>query len=201
LRVVLAHVRVVRGAEANRALLALVANVNADEHGLVRDLWAEAHAPEVSAELGVHLADNVEEDTVIFTTNSAIGYELGDDGAVAVDLVLQERVEVLVIRVIWHDNQEDKLGVLDCAARLANLWLHFFVVVVLYRFAKRVQKQFLVVGCLVRHRADVGVVHFDVQAFLDGQVVELVVDVVRIDHVLLQAEDCELFKHFWLMDH
>lgn len=138
MRVVLAHVWVVRGAEANRGLLALVTNVDADEHGLARDLWAKAHAPEVSTGLGVHLADDVEEDTVIFATNSAIGDELRDDGAVAVDLVLQERVEVLVIRMIWHYNQEDKLGVLDSAARFANLWHHFFVVVVLNCLAKRV---------------------------------------------------------------
>jgi len=58
-----------------------------------------------------------------------------------------------------------------------------------------------VVGCLVGHRADVGVFHFYVQALLDGQVEELIVDVVRIDHVFLQAEDCELFKHLGLMDH
>lgn len=41
LRVVLAHVLVVGGAEANRGLLALVAHINTDKHCLVGDFGTE----------------------------------------------------------------------------------------------------------------------------------------------------------------
>jgi len=112
LRVVLAHVLVIGGTEADGALLAFVANVNAHKHGLVRDFWPEGHSPQVATELGVHLSDDVEEDAVIVLGNGTVGHELGDHGRVAVDLILDERVEVLVVRVVWHDNQKDELGLL-----------------------------------------------------------------------------------------
>ncbi len=60
---------------------------------------------------------------------------------------------------------------------------------------------FLVVGSLVRHRADVGVLNLDVQTLLVGQVKELVVDVVCVIHVFLEAEDCEFFEIFRFVDH
>lgn len=104
LSVVLAHVWVVRSAETDGTLLTLVADINADQHGLVRDLLAELHAPEITAELGVHLTDDVEEDTVIVALDGAVGDELRDDRAVAVDFVFQERIEVLVVRVVGHDD-------------------------------------------------------------------------------------------------
>jgi len=59
------------------------------------------------------LADNVEEDSVIILSDRAVGYKLRDDGTVTVDLVLKERVEVLVVCVVRHDDQEDEVGVLD----------------------------------------------------------------------------------------
>lgn len=61
------------------------------------------------------MTDDVQEDTVIVFSDGAIGDELGNDWGVAVDLVLKERVEVLVIGMVRHDNQEDELGVLDGA--------------------------------------------------------------------------------------
>jgi len=111
--VVLAHVGVVRGTEANRRLFTLVADVNAHKHGLLGDLRAEGHTPEVTTEFGIHLADDVEEDSVIILGNRAVGDELRDDWTVTVDLVLEEGVEVLVVRVVRHDNQEDEVRVLD----------------------------------------------------------------------------------------
>ena len=88
LRIVLAHVGVVRCAEADGRLLALVAHIDADEHSLLRNLVAEGHAPEVAAKLGIHLPDDVEEDSVIVFGDSAVGDELRDHGCITVDLVL-----------------------------------------------------------------------------------------------------------------
>lgn len=79
----------------------------------MRNFIAKGHAPEVTSEFRVHLADDIEEDTVIVFLNGAIGDELRDDGTVAVDLVLEVRVKVLVVRVVGHDYQEDEVGVLD----------------------------------------------------------------------------------------
>ena len=45
LSVVLTHVLIIGGDETNDALLALVANIDTNKHGLVGDLRAEAHAP------------------------------------------------------------------------------------------------------------------------------------------------------------
>ena len=86
-----------------------MADINADKHSLLRNLITKGHAPEVTAEFGIHLADDIEEDSVIILGNSAVGHELRDDGAVTVDLVLQERIEVLMVRVVRHDNQEDEV--------------------------------------------------------------------------------------------
>jgi len=109
LRVVLAHVRVVGGTEANRALPALVTHVNTYQHSLVRDFTAEGHAPEVTAELGIHLSNDVQKDTVVVLRDRPVGDELRNDGAVTVDLILQERVEVLMVGVVGHDHQEHEV--------------------------------------------------------------------------------------------
>ena len=107
LSVVLAHVLIVGGAEANDALLALVADVDTDEHGLSRDLSAKVEAPEVTAELGVDLPEDVDVDPVVVLLDGLARDELGDDRAVGVDLVLQCRVEVLLLDRVWHDNEEE----------------------------------------------------------------------------------------------
>lgn len=73
------------------------------------------HAPQVTTKLGVHLADNVEEYAVVVFSDCAVGYELGYDGRVAVDLVLDEGVEVLVVGMVGHNHQKDELRVLDLA--------------------------------------------------------------------------------------
>lgn len=71
---------VVGGAEANGGLLAFVANIDSDQHGLVRDLGAELHAPKIAAKFSVHLADDVQEDPVIVFGDGAVGNELADHG-------------------------------------------------------------------------------------------------------------------------
>lgn len=53
-----------------------MADINADEHGLVRDLRPKLHSPQVTAKLSVHLTDDVEENTVVILGNRAIGDEL-----------------------------------------------------------------------------------------------------------------------------
>jgi len=116
LSVVLAHVRVVGGAETNGGLLAFVANVDSNQHGLVRDLRAELHTPKIATKFSVHLADDVQEDSVIVLSDSAVGNELANHGGIAVDLVLKEGVEVLVVGVVRHNHQEDELSMLDCAS-------------------------------------------------------------------------------------
>jgi len=107
LSIVLAHMLIIGGAEANDALLALVADVDTDEHGLPRDLSAKVEAPEVTTELGVDLPEDVDVDPVVVLLDGLARDELGDDRAVGVDLVLQCRVEVLLLDRVWHDNKEE----------------------------------------------------------------------------------------------
>ena len=115
LGIVLAHIGVVGGTETNRRLLSFMAHIDTDQHGLGRNLISEGHAPEVTAELGVHLTDDVQEDTVIILGNSAVSHELRDDGTVTVDLVLEEGVEVLMVGVVGHNDKEDEIGVFNGA--------------------------------------------------------------------------------------
>ena len=53
----------------------------------------------------------------------------------------------------------------------------------------------------VKDRADIGVLNADVEALLQRQVVELIVDVVSVLNVLLQADDGEALECFWLVNH
>ena len=178
-----------------------MANVDADEHGLLGNLVAEGHAPEVTTKLGVHLADDVQEYAVVVLGNGPVGHKLRDDRAVAVDLVLEEGVEVLVVGVVRHDDQEDKVGVLDGSARVLDRRQHLLVVVVLDARGKSFQKILLVDGGLVGDGADVGVLDSDVEAFLEGEVVELVVDVVGVLDILLEADDGESLESLGLVHH
>ena len=54
-------------------------NIYAHQHGLVGDFRTELHSPEITAELGIHLADDVKEDAVVVLSNRAVCNELGDD--------------------------------------------------------------------------------------------------------------------------
>ena len=178
-----------------------MADVDTHEHSLLTDLVAEGHAPEVTTELGVHLTNDIEEDTVIIFGDSPVGDELGDDGTVTVNLVLQEGVEVLVVAVIRHNNQENEVRVLDSAIRGLNSGQHFLVVVVLDTRGESFQKILLMDGCAVRDGADIGVFYSDVKTLLLGKVVELVIDVVSVLNVLLEANDGESLECLGLVDH
>jgi len=70
---------------------------------------AETHAPEIASNFGVHLTNNIHENSIVVLGDRAVGYKLGDDRCLTIDLVLEERVEVLVVRVVRHNDQEDKL--------------------------------------------------------------------------------------------
>jgi len=166
LGVVLAHVGIVGGTETNGRLLALVAYVDTDEHGLLRDLAAEGHAPKVTTKLGVHLADNVQENAVIVLSDSPVGHELGDDRCVAIDFVLEEGVEVLVVSVVRHNHEEDEIGVFDGAVRGLDRRQNLLIVVVLDRRGEGFEQVLLVLRRLVQNGADVGVLDADVEALL-----------------------------------
>lgn len=107
LGVVLAHVLVVGGAEPNDTLLALVAHVDTHQHGFLGDFVSEVESPEISAEFGIDLSEDVDVNTVIILLDGLGGHELGNDGAVGVDLVLQSCVEVFLLDGVGHDDQEE----------------------------------------------------------------------------------------------
>lgn len=65
---------------------------------------SEVHSPEVTAELGIDLADDVQIDTVVVSVDGLACDELGDDGVVRVDLVFNGRVEVLLTKGVWDNN-------------------------------------------------------------------------------------------------
>jgi hypothetical protein len=56
-----------------------MADINANKHGLVTDLGPKRHSPQITAKLGIHLSNNVQEDTVIVLRNGAISDELRND--------------------------------------------------------------------------------------------------------------------------
>ena len=99
---------VISGTESDCTLFAFMAHINSNQHSLIGDFLAERHSPKISSEFGIHLSDDIQEDTVIILLDGAVGDKLGDDRTVTIDLVLQERVEVLVVGVVWHDNEEDE---------------------------------------------------------------------------------------------
>ncbi len=78
---------------------------------------------------------------------------------------------------------------------------HLFVVVVLDARGESLQKLLLMHGVPVEDGADVGVLDANVKTLLDGQVVELVIDVVSVLHVLFQTDDGEAFEGFRFVDH
>jgi len=110
LSIVLAEVGIVSGTESNGTLLSLMAHIDTHKHGSLGDLRAEAHAPQVSTDLGIHLSDDVHEDTVVILGDGSVGNELGNDRGLTVDFILQERIKILMVGVVRHDNQEDEAG-------------------------------------------------------------------------------------------
>jgi len=162
-----------------------VTDVNADKHSLFTDLRSKGHSPQVTAKLSVHLSNDIEEDTVVVLSNSAIGHKLRDNRRITVDLVFDERVEVLVIRMVRHNHQEDELGVADGTVTVTDRRCNLLVVVVLDGLGKRFKKNLLVEGGFIRNWADIGVLYSNSETLRGRKIVELVVDIVCIHYISL----------------
>lgn len=199
LGVVFAEEGIVCGDETDNTLLTLVANVDTNKHGLGRNILAEAHSPEIATELGIDLTDDVEEDSVVVSSNGLAGHELGDDWVVAVDLVLNSSVELLLTEGVRDDHQEE----LDC-------WCGIFLSRTCTRllFALRSINVILEVGVdsvfevfnarSVVKGNDISVVDEDVKAEGLRQFVELVLKIFTIFDILLKAENGPLLEVYWL---
>jgi hypothetical protein len=107
LSVVLAHILIICSNETNNGLFSLVANVDTNEHGLVGDLSAEVHSPEITSEFGVDLSHDVQIDTIVVTVDGLGSDELRDDGVVRVNFIFNGGVEVLLSESVGDDDKEE----------------------------------------------------------------------------------------------
>jgi len=122
---------------------------------------------------------------------------LRNDGRFTVDFILEERVEILMIGVVGHDDQEDEAGL----GTRGDVWLHSRVIVELDTLGECLQKFVFVLSGPVLDKADVCVLNEDIKSLFDGHVVELLIDVARVLFISLQAEDGEVFKCLRLVHH
>ena len=106
-----------------------------------------------------------------------------------------------MIRMIWHNDKEDKLGVLYRAIRFFDRCMHFLVVVVLNALGKGLKKHLFVIGGFIRDWTNISKFDLNAKSFLCGKIVELVVYVVCISYVSFQTENSEALKVPWLMNH
>ena len=104
LSVVLAHILVIGGNKTNDALLSLVADINTDKHGLVGDLLAEVHAPEVTSELSIDLTNNVQVNAVVISINSLACNELRDNWVIRVNFIFNGGIEGLLSEGVWNND-------------------------------------------------------------------------------------------------
>jgi hypothetical protein len=185
LSVVLAHVLVVGGYKADDGLLALVADINTDEHGLVRDLSAEVHSPEITSEFGVDLSHDVEIDAVIISVDGLGSDELRDNRVVGVNFILNGGVEGLLSHAIWNDDQEE----LDLRSFLDSRGLFaIFSVDIVSEVGVNSLLEVFNLGLVVQ-RDDITVVDENVEAVLLRERVELVLKVLAILDIFLETED------------
>lgn len=103
--------------------------------------------------------------------------------------------------MIWHNDKEDKLGVLYRAIGFFDRCMHFLVVVVLNALGKRLKKHLFVIGSFIRDWTNISKFDLNAKSFLGGKIVELVVYVVCISYVSFQTENSEALKVPWLMNH
>jgi hypothetical protein len=80
-----------------------VANIDTYKHGLGGNFRSEVHSPEITAEFGIDLTDDVQIDTIVVSVDGLAGHELGDDWVVRVDLVFNGCVEVLLAKGVWDN--------------------------------------------------------------------------------------------------
>ena len=107
LGVVLAHVGIISGNETNDTLLALVADIDTHEHSFSGDLWAEAHAPQVTTELSIDLTDNIQVYVIFISVDSLARNELRDNGVVRVNFIFNGGVEDLLPHGVGNDDKEE----------------------------------------------------------------------------------------------
>jgi hypothetical protein len=115
LSIVLTHILVICSTEADCALLAFMTDVNAHKHSLFRNFRTKLHSPKITSEFSIHLSNDIQENSVVILSDCAVCNKLGDYRGVAIDLVLDVRIKVLVVRVIGHYYKEYELRVLDQA--------------------------------------------------------------------------------------
>ena len=190
LRVVLAHLLVGGGCEANHRGGTSMADINANEHSphLLHHL-GELQVEEVTFDLGVDLAEDVASLAHVEGASVASGHDLGRD------LELLEQFLVHAVVVFVAEDYEDDLGVAEDTVRpshhvLKQLVLDLAVVVLLLQLD------------------EVGLLHLDLQhaTGLAERVVDVVGDIevgalswarllrVLVDHdpLILQQVDCLL---------
>ena len=187
LGIVFTHVLIIRRTEANDALLALVANIDADQHGLSRDLCPEVQAPQISSELCVDLPQDIDVYSVIVFLDRLARDKLRDHWTVCVDLVFQRGVKVLLLDRVRH-NDEEKVKVLRLPwlRKLSSVGVSAANIL-----------QVVVINCLlecfdarlVAQLDDVAIVHVNVKPSFLREFVESIVQVLAMLDVLLEAED------------
>lgn len=189
LREVLAHVRVVRGTEANDGLLTLVTDIDSHEHSFLRDVFVEVHTPQVSTKLGVDLSENIDEDAVVVLHNGLSSHELRDHRRVSVNLALNSSVELLLPDMVWHDDKEEVvfrpilLRLLSLAFSTRVLRSNFVVVKTVDSLLEVINAR-PVIEC-----NNVTVVNVNSHALLLREVIELVLNVLSILNILFDAEN------------
>jgi len=197
LSVILTEVRIVGGTEADGTLFSLMAHIDTHKHGSLGNLRAEAHAPQISTDLGVHLTDDIHENTVIVFSDGSVGNELGNDRGLTVDFILKERIEILMVGVVGHNDQEDETGF----GTGGDVRLDARVVIELDTLGEGLEELVFILGCPVLDEADVCVLYENIQSFLDGHIVELLVDVARVLFIALETENSEVLESLGFVHH
>jgi len=181
-----------------------VANIDTNKHGLVGDLGAEVHSPEITSEFGVDLSHDVQVDTIVVTVDGLGSDELRDDGVVRVNFIFNGGVEVLLSESV-RDNDEEELH--DGLVGISLLLLSGCLGSLAWHFDLHVVSEVGVDGVLevfnlrsVVEGDNITVVNEDIEAVLLGERVELVLKVFTILDVLLKTEDSPLLEVDGLAD-
>lgn len=106
--VILTKVWIVSSTETNSALFTFMADINTNKHSFVGDFCSKGHTPQISTNFCVHLSNDVHEDTIIILCYSTVSNKLWNDWCLTVNFILEEWVKILMVWVIWHDDQEDE---------------------------------------------------------------------------------------------
>jgi len=102
-----------------------------------------------------------------------------------------------MVRVIRHDYQEDETGF----STRRDMRLHTRVVIELDTLGEGLKQFVFVLSCPVLDEADICVFYENIQSFLDGHIVELLIDVARVLFIALETENSEVLEGLRLMHH